>query len=69
MAGPFAKDQKEEGDTKKQQKTSNDNVKCNKCGLLGHLRSNSLKCMYNKKNMEEEKKRANEAREKGTYRM
>jgi hypothetical protein len=53
MAGPFAKDQKEEDDTLKRKrtnhKTNNDNVKCNKCGLMGHVRSNSSKCMYNNK--------------------
>jgi hypothetical protein len=78
MAGPLPKDQKEEDDTDTQRtlkqkrsnnKTSNNNIKCNKFGLLGHARSNSLKCMYNKKKMEEEKKQANEAREKGMYHM
>jgi hypothetical protein len=78
MAGPFAEDQTEEDDTntprtlkRKRSKTKpiNNNIKCNKCFAVGHARSNSLKCIYNKKNMEEVKKRANEAREKGTYRM
>jgi hypothetical protein len=78
MSGPFAEDQKEEDETntprtlkrkRGKNKPIDKNIKCNKCDEVGHARSSSLKCVYNKRNMAEAKLRANEAREKGTYSM
>jgi hypothetical protein len=66
MSGPFNEDQKEEDKTNMQrtlkrkgtnQKTNNENVKCTHyCGLMGHARMNSTKCLKNKQFMEQEKK-------------
>jgi hypothetical protein len=78
MSGPFSEDQQMEDDTdtphtlkrkRPNKKPSNANIKCPHCGLMGHQRTSSAKCLKNKRFMEQERKLANIAREKGTYRV